>query len=222
MRLKLSLNVACTIAEERGGFCLSDNYINNITPLKWRCSKGHDVAEHTLENARRIAHSRNGKCLSEKYINCMTALLWRCSKGHEWNAPLNLLWKCVKGHIWHATLNAIKIEIPGVQFVGINMKIYVVKLFLNIWDHLQVFRPDFLKIPKHPKGLELDIYYPGHDFAIEVQDPQHENSSIEIPIILSNNKHEINSRKNYAKRIRLPLGMFSIAKTVCSYSRASS
>jgi len=31
-----------------------------------------------------------------------------------------------------------------------------------------------LKIPKHPKGLELDIYYPEHDFAIEVQGPQHE------------------------------------------------
>src|SRR2546430_139635 len=105
MRLKLFLNVACTIAKERGGFCLSDNYINNITPLKWRCSKGHEwnaclssvknhntwcsycvgrsVAKHTLENARKIAHSRNGKCLFEKYINCMTALLWCCSKGHE-------------------------------------------------------------------------------------------------------------------------------------------
>ena len=57
----------------------------------------------------------------------------------------------------------LKIIIPG-----INMKIYVVKLFLNIC------RPDFLKIPKHPKELELDIYYPEHDFAIEVQGLQHE------------------------------------------------
>ncbi|CAG8615204.1 35163_t:CDS:1, partial [Racocetra persica] len=33
--------------------------------------------------------------------------------------------------------------------------------------------PDFLKIPEHPKELELDIYYPEYDFAIEVQE-QHE------------------------------------------------
>ena len=111
MQLKLSLNVTCIIAEERDGFYLSDNYINNITPLKWRYSKGHEwnaclssvknyntwcpycvgrnVTKHTLENTRKIAHSRNGKCLSEKYINITTALLWRCSKGHEWNATLN-------------------------------------------------------------------------------------------------------------------------------------
>ncbi|CAI2186188.1 17483_t:CDS:2, partial [Funneliformis geosporum] len=28
-------------------------------------------------------------------------------------------------------------------------------------------RPDFLKIPEHPRGLELDIYYPQYGFAIE-------------------------------------------------------
>ena len=35
-------------------------------------------------------------------------------------------------------------------------------------------RPDFLKIPEHPKGLELDIYYSEYSFAIEVQGEQHE------------------------------------------------
>ncbi|CAI2174019.1 5957_t:CDS:2 [Funneliformis geosporum] len=30
-------------------------------------------------------------------------------------------------------------------------------------------RQDFLKIPEHSKGLELDIYYPEYGFAIEVQ-----------------------------------------------------
>jgi hypothetical protein len=31
-----------------------------------------------------------------------------------------------------------------------------------------------LKIPEHPQGLELDIYYPQYGFAIEVQGKQHE------------------------------------------------
>jgi hypothetical protein len=29
------------IAEERGGKCLSDAYINSTTPLKWQCKEGH-------------------------------------------------------------------------------------------------------------------------------------------------------------------------------------
>ncbi|CAI2194557.1 7952_t:CDS:1 [Funneliformis geosporum] len=35
-------------------------------------------------------------------------------------------------------------------------------------------RPDFLKIPEHPKGLELDIPYYEYGFVIEVQGEQHE------------------------------------------------
>lgn len=29
------------IAHKKGGKCLSDNYINNLTPLLWQCAKGH-------------------------------------------------------------------------------------------------------------------------------------------------------------------------------------
>ena len=36
-----------------------------------------------------------------------------------------------------------------------------------------ICRPDFLKIPEHPKGLELDIPYYEYGFAIEVQGEQH-------------------------------------------------
>ncbi|CAI2176506.1 4169_t:CDS:2 [Funneliformis geosporum] len=35
-------------------------------------------------------------------------------------------------------------------------------------------KPNFLKTPECPTGLELDIYYPEYDFAIEVQGIQHE------------------------------------------------
>lgn len=29
------------IARNKGGKCLSDKYINGITPLQWQCNKGH-------------------------------------------------------------------------------------------------------------------------------------------------------------------------------------
>ncbi|RIB07955.1 hypothetical protein C2G38_2045573 [Gigaspora rosea] len=38
----------------------------------------------------------------------------------------------------------------------------------------RITRPDFLKSPELSAGLELDIYYPEHVLAIEVQGQQHE------------------------------------------------
>ncbi|RHZ65136.1 hypothetical protein Glove_319g194 [Diversispora epigaea] len=81
---KLSLNDACTIAETRGGLCLSTEYKNNKTPLLWHCNKGHEC----LKEAKLIAHSRNGQCLSEKFEKSNKPLLWKCSRGHEWLASL--------------------------------------------------------------------------------------------------------------------------------------
>ncbi|CAG8658571.1 11153_t:CDS:1, partial [Paraglomus occultum] len=50
-------------------------------------------------------------------------------------------------------------------------KNYVIILFgppsANHW-------PDFLKTPEYPTGLQLDIPYYQHGFAIEVQGEQHE------------------------------------------------
>ena len=39
---------------------------------------------------------------------------------------------------------------------------------------LLICKPNFLKTPECPTGLELDIYYPEYGFAIEVQGVQHE------------------------------------------------
>ncbi|POG76724.1 hypothetical protein GLOIN_2v1871901 [Rhizophagus irregularis DAOM 181602=DAOM 197198] len=47
----------------------------------------------------------------------------------------------------------------------------------NISPPSSIHRPDFLNIPEHSRGLELDIYYPQYRFAIEVQGKQHEQHS---------------------------------------------
>ncbi|CAG8716689.1 12336_t:CDS:1 [Racocetra persica] len=171
-QLKFSIYDACKIAESRGGQCLSDNYINCNTPLRWKCVKGHKWTAnfHSIKNgktwcsicsdtrlnisiAKELAHSKNGECLSEEYINNRSPLLWRCGKGHEWTAnlisikhkktwcpgcrrvkPLNLeiakqiardrngkclsteyknsnvlmQWQCNMGYKWNATLSSIK------------------------------------------------------------------------------------------------------------------
>jgi thiol-disulfide isomerase/thioredoxin len=89
-------------AAEKGGKCLSLEYINHTTKLNFECAKGHRwwtipgviLRGHwcgecastmlTLEGMQEIAKKYGGKCLSPKYINNRTNLLWECSKGHVW------------------------------------------------------------------------------------------------------------------------------------------
>ena len=92
-----------TIAEERGGICLSDTYIDSQTKLWWQCAEGHQwsarpanvkrgywcphcarVAKGTLAEIQKIAEERGGKCLSKAYVNSRTKLLWECAEGHQW------------------------------------------------------------------------------------------------------------------------------------------
>lgn len=100
-------------ARQHGGECLSKRYVNSLTPLRWRCSKGHvwmarphqmkaygyaerghwcaacyheSTKTKTIEDMRRLARERGGECLSAKYVDGQTALRWRCSVGHIWNA----------------------------------------------------------------------------------------------------------------------------------------
>jgi hypothetical protein len=103
-------------ALNKGGFCLSENYINSTKKLLWQCSEGHKW-EATWNNVKNNNHwckkcfiknnsfnrldikilqdlaiSKNGKLLSLEYINNYTNMLWQCEKGHQWEATLN----CVK------------------------------------------------------------------------------------------------------------------------------
>ena len=105
-----TIGVFRDLAQSRGGKCLSEQYINSTTKLRWRCAEGHEwnaiplnvkrgswcpicgnkkqgrSKAHTIEMMQRIAESRGGKCLSTIYSNNTTRLLWRCKKGHEWHA----------------------------------------------------------------------------------------------------------------------------------------
>jgi queuine/archaeosine tRNA-ribosyltransferase len=93
------------IAEERGGQCLSEKYINSRSKVKWQCKNGHQweatpasikqggwcpacagVQKGTIEDMQKIAEERGGQCLSEKYINSGTKLKWQCKEGHQWEA----------------------------------------------------------------------------------------------------------------------------------------
>lgn len=108
-RAPLTLNEMQVLAEQRGGRCLSSTYVNALTPLRWRCSRGHewDAAPNnvknagswcptcagnqlgTLESMVELAQERGGACLSTEYVNSLKKLEWRCGDGHIWKAAPN-------------------------------------------------------------------------------------------------------------------------------------
>jgi hypothetical protein len=111
---ELAFETLKELAATRGGDLLSASYQNAITPVRWKCAKGHewdarpDAVKHgtwcpvcggsyPLNLAMMQDHARKhgGECLSTKYINSNTHLRWRCAEGHEWTAkPGHVL----KGH----------------------------------------------------------------------------------------------------------------------------
>lgn len=103
---KLDLKAMQDMARDRGGECVSKEYVNGHCKLHWRCAKSHEwksapgTMRHrgtwcphcagkvklTIEEMQQIAISRGGQCLSEDYVNGSTKLHWRCRSGHEWMA----------------------------------------------------------------------------------------------------------------------------------------
>lgn len=97
------------LAEQRGGRCLSEEYVNCDIKMLWECEKKHifearyrhvkyekswcpECAENkqkTIEDCRKLAENRGGKCLSEVYKNAQTKMLWECGKLHQWWAVYN-------------------------------------------------------------------------------------------------------------------------------------
>lgn len=100
-------------ASERGGVCLSWDYVNDETPLRWCCREGHEwVAPMnsilsgswcrqcmrgwgrsrkrlSIEVMREMAAERGGKCLSKQYDGIYSALRWCCARGHIWTTKAN-------------------------------------------------------------------------------------------------------------------------------------
>ena len=108
--MKVTIQDMVDIASERGGKCLSNEYVNAHFKLEWQCELGHTwfanpnhiktgtwcricskervAASQRLDikSAYEVAKKNNGKCLSTEYVNAKTKLLWQCKEGHQWEA----------------------------------------------------------------------------------------------------------------------------------------
>ena len=105
MPKRLTLEEIQQIARSRGGRCLSKEYKDCRTKMKWECSVGHvwetkaryvtsgcwcpycgPRAKINLISMQAIARSRGGKCISKEVIWRSDKLRWKCAKGHVWEA----------------------------------------------------------------------------------------------------------------------------------------
>lgn len=115
-RRQIMVNRLRQIVVKRDGSFDEDAYVNKRTPVKFKCSYGHEwesqaqtvlhgswcrqcwdekhAGKHLrlkdgLEQAKEIAAKQHGECLSTKYITGITPLHWKCQNGHEWHTGLS-------------------------------------------------------------------------------------------------------------------------------------
>ena len=119
MNTKHTIEVMIQLAHSRGGRCVSTKYINNQTPIMWRCAKSHQwetKAAHvlagswcpycsgrhkTIEDLNKHAATHEGRCCSKEYIGAKTNHEWECKYGHRWFAtPTNVLRGSWCGKCW--------------------------------------------------------------------------------------------------------------------------
>jgi hypothetical protein len=104
-------------AKEKEGVCLSTEYINNTTLLRFKCKFGHtfNTSAHSLRagswchtcainfradkkrtpisSIQELAEKRGGKLISENYQHMFQRVLWECANGHQWYATSqNIKW----------------------------------------------------------------------------------------------------------------------------------
>ena len=173
-----------TLAAQRGGRCLSKEYISSQTRMLWRCEKGHEweavpadirrgrwcgkckrrgqSGKYTIQELQVLAENRGGKCLSNDYKNQKTKLRWRCFHGHEWEATPSGI---IHQGQWCPTCST-----------GIGERItraYFEQLFQRKFPSV---RPKFLEV-ESGRCLQLDGYCKSLKLAFEHQGMHHYESA---------------------------------------------
>jgi len=116
------LKKAQEYAQSKNGKCLSRQYFNNKTDLKWKCDNPTHLSWQApfyrvvgagrwcpacannqkldgLTIAKKHAESKNGQCLSKEYINSKTKIEWACHNNNHksWFSPFE---KVVRRNQW--------------------------------------------------------------------------------------------------------------------------
>ena len=172
--------------------CLSNEYVNNKSPMKWKCKKCSHEWETTW---KAIKGTRTKGCGPQGCIVCANNVKYTIEKIHkivkEKNLPLklisnvykhntsnNLKWKCLDCNgKWNASWANINCVDKGCPFCATEGKterkitnflkeVFGKKSFIKV-------KPEFLRNPETGLKLEIDAYSKKLNLAIEINGEQH-------------------------------------------------
>lgn len=106
---KITIEDLYAVAAERGGKCLSTEYLGAHAAHDWECAKGHQwtaswnniqkgswcptcarLPEDDPRDAWELARDRGGECLGQVTLRTGKAgYRWRCEHGHEWEQRIS-------------------------------------------------------------------------------------------------------------------------------------
>ena len=124
-------------ANELGWKVLSKSYRNNISKMRFICSKGHEFLQdwsgmkrgrgcsqcsrnkkRTIADMREFANSKNWRCLSKKYFGNHHKLKWECEKGHRYELEPNSLFRGISDCPKCGKRNRIQHDIEEMQKIA--------------------------------------------------------------------------------------------------------
>jgi len=166
-------------AISKGGFCLTQEYKDCTTKMKWKCSCGYiwnstfgnlkhndgwcpkcsKRSRKTIKDAQEIAKSHGGKCLSDTIESHKSKLLWECSCGFQWKASFN-------------SVHNYKSWCPKCKKYKSQNKLFSIinNLFDGFTVHYNFLGFDWLK---NKRNMEIDIFVEEIGLAIEYDGIQH-------------------------------------------------
>lgn len=108
--LRKTLNEAQVLAKQKGGECLSTEYVNKTSQLLWRCQHGHEWSAplRSIENGTWCSVCKQGEHLQ---FNAVVALIeskgGRCFSTSMKNPSEKLKVECAYGHVWYPTAHTL-------------------------------------------------------------------------------------------------------------------
>lgn len=175
--LLYTLETVKKYAENKGGKCLSTEYIDQFETMKFICKEGHEINNRfnnmiqrgdwcrqcagykilDLNFCKQIALDRKGLCLSTEYEHKEKKMDWECENGHTWPATF--------GKIYH-----------GNRWCPFCYNKTETKVYNSLKDDFKIvkeFKPEWIKNIETGCYFRYDLLIEDHNIIIEIDGRQH-------------------------------------------------
>ncbi|ARF12360.1 hypothetical protein Klosneuvirus_5_30 [Klosneuvirus KNV1] len=157
-------------AINKGGECLSSEFIDMRTKIKFKCKREHIwEAIVNMDCWCRICFEIDQKCSIEQANEYAAKKLGKCLSTEYKSARDKLLWECYNKHTWEANFDSIKNQYTWCPHCNINISEEITRCIFEM-----LFNKKFIKVrPDWLNKLELDGYCEELKLAFEYDGEQH-------------------------------------------------